>query len=81
MTLLIDIGNTALKWAFTDARSEPAEVHVELHHDTDHLAAQLASAWALMPPGLAYNLKREEILDLSARLESSARRYHIASRK
>ncbi len=53
MTLLIDIGNTALKWAFTDARSEPAEVHVELHHDADHLAAQLASAWTSMPSGLA----------------------------
>jgi type III pantothenate kinase len=52
MTLLIDIGNTALKWAFTDARSEPAEVHVELHHDADNLAVKLSSAWASMPSGL-----------------------------
>lgn len=53
MTLLIDIGNTALKWAFTDARGEPAEVHVELHRDVDELALRLATAWTSMPPGLA----------------------------
>jgi pantothenate kinase type III len=38
MTLLIDVGNTALKWAFTDARGESADVHVELHHGVDDLA-------------------------------------------
>jgi type III pantothenate kinase len=53
MTLLIDIGNTALKWAFTDARNEPAEVHVELHLGVGDLALHLASAWTSMPSGLA----------------------------
>ncbi len=52
MTLLIDIGNTALKWALTDARSEPAEVHVKLHLGVDDLEVQLAAAWTSMPSGL-----------------------------
>jgi type III pantothenate kinase len=52
MTLLIDVGNTALKWAFTDARGESADVHVELHHGVDDLAVRLASAWTSMPVGL-----------------------------
>ncbi len=51
MTLLIDAGNTALKWAYTDARGAPAEVHVELHHGVDDLAGQLASVWTSMPLG------------------------------
>lgn len=52
MTLLIDIGNTALKWALTDARSEPAEVHVKLHLGVDDLEVQLAAAWTSMPSDL-----------------------------
>lgn len=53
MMLLIDVGNTALKWAITDARGEPAEVHVELHHGVDDLAERLAAAWSSMPSSLA----------------------------
>ena len=45
------------------------------------IASRTLSPVSLMPPGLAYNLKREEILDLLALLESGGRRDHIAFRE
>lgn len=45
------------------------------------IASRALSPVSLMPPGLAFNLKREEILDLLALLESGGRRDHIAFRK
>ena len=45
MTLLIDVGNTALKWTVTDAAGAPGPVRVEHHRDTDDLAVRLGAAW------------------------------------
>lgn len=51
MTLLIDIGNTALKWTLTDAQGAPGPVHVEHHRGRTDLAARLDSAWREVPRG------------------------------
>ena len=51
MTLLIDIGNTALKWTVTDAAGAPGPVKVEHHRGTNDLAARLGSAWRDVPRG------------------------------
>lgn len=53
MTLLIDIGNTALKWTLTDSAGAPGAVTVEHHHDTDDLAARLGATWRNLPRGVA----------------------------
>jgi len=54
MTLLIDVGNTALKWTQADANGAPGAVHTEVHRGVDDLAARLADAWrALTPSGSA----------------------------
>jgi len=44
MTLLIDLGNTALKWAVMDAGLVGRAV-VEVHRGADDLEARLAAAW------------------------------------
>lgn len=51
MTLLIDIGNTALKWALTDPLGEPGAVQVQLHLGIGDLSARLAEAWRRLPAG------------------------------
>lgn len=57
MTLLIDIGNTALKWALSERRDGgarggvPATVHTRPHRDDDAWAEQLAREWAALPGG------------------------------
>lgn len=51
MTLLIDIGNTALKWTVTDAAGAPGPVHVEHHRGTNDLVARLGSGWRDVPRG------------------------------
>jgi type III pantothenate kinase len=50
MTLLVDIGNTALKWALTDATGAPGPAQVERHGDGG-LAARLGVAWQRVPMG------------------------------
>lgn len=49
MTLLVDLGNTALKWAMTDATGAPGDVHVERHRGSNDFAARLAMAWRGVP--------------------------------
>jgi len=49
MTLLVDLGNTALKWAMTDAAGAPAAVRVERHRGSEDFAARLAMAWRGVP--------------------------------
>jgi type III pantothenate kinase len=53
MTLLIDIGNTALKWTMTDAAGAPGRVQTEHHRGTTDLAVRLGSAWRDVPRGAA----------------------------
>jgi type III pantothenate kinase len=50
MTLLIDIGNTALKWTLMDASGVPGVVRVERHRDGG-LASRLTVAWQGVPEG------------------------------
>lgn len=62
MKLLLDIGNTAVKWAMTEAGTFTAQGHF-VHRDTDldRLAAQ---AWsALVPPAavVAVNVAGDEV--------------------
>jgi type III pantothenate kinase len=49
MTLLIDIGNTAVKWAIADGVGRLGQVGVEVHHGVDDLEARLAAAWRSLP--------------------------------
>lgn len=49
MTLLVDAGNTALKWTLADADGVPTRVHVELHRGMDDLAQRLAAGWQGLP--------------------------------
>ena len=51
MTLLIDLGNTALKWAMTDAVGAPDAVQVEAHRGVDDPAGRLTAAWRNVPAG------------------------------
>lgn len=51
MTLLVDLGNTALKWATTEASGTPGAVQVEPHRGVDDLADRLAAAWRDVPAG------------------------------
>lgn len=48
MTLLVDLGNTALKWS-TVGGLERGEVHTLLHREHDDWAAALRSAWSAAP--------------------------------
>jgi type III pantothenate kinase len=45
MTLLVDAGNTALKWALAGADGRPQAVHVEVHRGVNDLAQRLAMKW------------------------------------
>jgi type III pantothenate kinase len=49
MTLLIDLGNSALKWARVDSLAR-GEVHTLLHRAGGDWAATLAAAWRDAPP-------------------------------
>lgn len=49
-TLLIDLGNTALKWAWSDA---PEAQHTLVHEGEPHALESLATSWAAEPPGRA----------------------------
>lgn len=50
MTLLIDIGNTALKWAMIDASGAPGPAQVE-RLGADELSDRLTAAWSGLPLG------------------------------
>ena len=39
MRLLIDVGNTALKWALVEADGMPGKAYTEVHRGADDLAA------------------------------------------
>lgn len=45
MTLLVDLGNTALKWALKDDAGVLGPAHTELHRGTDDLQQRLVAAW------------------------------------
>lgn len=47
MTLLIDVGNTALKWAVAASDGSPGHVHAEVHRGARDLAERLTRAWRL----------------------------------
>lgn len=54
MTLLVDIGNTALKWALSGPHGSggvPLSVHTRTHRDDDAWAEQLAREWSALPRG------------------------------
>jgi type III pantothenate kinase len=64
MRLLIDVGNTALKWALTDAAGEPGPVSTEIHRGTDDLVARLGVAWGsltLREPALGCSVASTEV--------------------
>lgn len=46
-TLLIDLGNTALKWALTD---DPEQARTFVHHGRDHLPDELQQQWLRLKP-------------------------------
>jgi type III pantothenate kinase len=64
MRLLIDVGNTALKWALVDAAGMPGKACTEVHRGTDDLAARLVSAWqslSLHSPALACSVAAPDV--------------------
>jgi type III pantothenate kinase len=54
MTLLIDIGNTALKWTVTDEAGMPGPVAFELHRGVDDLELRLTDAWRSLAGAAAF---------------------------
>jgi type III pantothenate kinase len=66
MKLLIDVGNTALKWALTDDFGVPGPVSTEVHRGTKDLAARLGAAWGVLAPSgpaLACSVASREVRD------------------
>lgn len=53
MTLVVDIGNTAVKWAVAEGADRLGTVGVELHRGVADLQARLAGAWGALPAGAA----------------------------
>ena len=49
MTLLVDAGNTTLKWALADVDGVPGRANVELNRGLDDLAQRLAHSWQGLP--------------------------------
>lgn len=77
MTLLIDIGNTALKWVLVERGaapgSPPLTVHVQPHRGDKEWAQRLARAWAELPRGtpavgctVAGSALREQVQQIAA---------------
>ena len=74
MTLVIDVGNTARKWALTDGFGMPGPVSTEVHRGTDDLAARLGADWhalALSGPALACSVAAREVRDAVERAAAS----------
>jgi type III pantothenate kinase len=53
MMLLVDLGNTALKWAVMDDAEVAGPAATELHRGVDDLHTRLTSAWQSIVPGSA----------------------------
>lgn len=91
MTLLIDIGNTALKWALSgpgvQGGSASLAVQTQLHRDDDAWTDRLAQAWAALPRGIpavgctvAGTALRERVDQVAARSGLSVRWLGAAAR-
>ena len=67
MTLLVDLGNTALKWALMDDAGSPGPAHTELHRGAADLQERLIAAWrsaAVQGPVLGCSVAAPEVRGL-----------------
>ena len=51
MTLLVDVGNTAIKWAQMSAEGQLHSTQIQLHRGIEGIATRLAEQWRNVPPG------------------------------
>lgn len=51
MTLLVDVGNTAIKWAQMSADGQLHSTHMQLHRGIEGIATRLADHWRNVPLG------------------------------
>ncbi len=74
MTLLIDVGNSAIKWAQLSADGTMQPAHVQLHRTVDGIVERLADRWrsnvARDAPVVACNVAEAEVV---AAVEEAAR--------
>lgn len=53
MTLLLDVGNSAVKWAALQSNGEPLDAAQQVHRGVDDVSSRLVEQWANVPPGTA----------------------------
>ncbi|HVE88317.1 MAG TPA: type III pantothenate kinase [Burkholderiaceae bacterium] len=74
MTLLVDVGNSAIKWVQLSAKGRLLSAQVQLHRGVDNLAAQLTDRWrgnvTRDAPVVACNVAEAEVV---AAVEDAAR--------
>lgn len=51
MTLLVDVGNTAVKWAQMSADGKLHSTQIQLHRGIEGISTHLAEQWRNVPPG------------------------------
>lgn len=73
MRLLIDVGNTCIKWALADAEGELGEARSVRHHGA--LPVDLHAAWELMEPPSAVHIGCVAGDDLGERLRRICQTY------